>query len=161
MKRYVVFALILLAGSCKKGEEVAPAFDTTLLPGQWKLLGLTTNPAQDGPAGKGVTDLLAAYRQQIGGPCIDTTRVGFSEQGKISRTTISDCVSKTNELFGFAVNGTWQARGSSLTVAGAYATAEYYDVTLSQTTLILHRHQPAAESPDNKPHEITLTWSRR
>lgn len=161
MKRFFIFLALIALGSCKKGvEDVTPAFDSALVAGTWKLQALTIDPGTTGVWGTNVTDLLAAYRQQIGGPCIDDFRMIMSSEGKISRITSNNCSSRTLTLFGFAEGGTWKASGSHLNVLSPYTSGDYYDVTVNQTTMVWHRHLDLIDSEDKKNHETTLTWVR-
>ncbi|CCH57584.1 hypothetical protein BN8_p06773 (plasmid) [Fibrisoma limi BUZ 3] len=163
MKRLILFATLTLLWNCKKsgGDQVTPAFDPALVAGSWKLQALTTDPPETGVWGKNVTDLLAAYRQQIGDECIDTFRMNMTSAGKIARTTTDNCDSRTLTLFGFTERGTWKASGSTLSVLSPYASGDYFNVTVDQTTMIWHRHIDLVDSPDKQTHTVTLTWSRQ
>ena len=161
MKRYLVFVVLIALGSCKKGgDDVSPAFEPALVAGTWKLQALTVDPAWTGVWGTNVTDLLTAYRQQIGDDCINDFRMTMTGEGKVSRTTSDICYSRTLTLFGFSEGGTWKAAGSTLSVVSPYASGNYYDVTVDQTTMVWHRHVDQNESGDKKDHVTTLTWTR-
>ena len=161
MKRLILFMALTVLWSCKKGgDDVVPAFDPALLAGSWKLTGFTVDPPEANVFDQPMSDFLAGYRQEIGDECIDTFRLNFSADGKISRTTIPKCASRTLELFGFAENGTWKASGSNLTVQSPYASGNYYNVTIDATTMVWHRHVDLNDSADKKTHEATITWSR-
>lgn len=125
MKRVLVLAVLMALGSCKKSDDaVAPAFDPALVAGTWKLQALTVDPPQTGVWGSNVTDLLAAYRQQIGDECIETYRMTMTSGGKITRTTTNLCSARTLTLFGFSEGGTWKADGSNLRVFSPYASGD-------------------------------------
>lgn len=162
MKRLVLFFALTALWSCKKdGGDVTPAFDPALVAGTWKLQALTIDPAETGVWGTNVTDLLAAYRKQIGDACIDNFRMNMTADGKISRTTSDNCSSRTLTLFGFSERGTWKASGSNLSVQSLYASGDYYNVTVDQSTMVWHRHIDKIDSEDQKTHETTLIWTRQ
>ncbi|AUD05329.1 lipocalin family protein [Spirosoma pollinicola] len=162
MKRLILFLSLTLLWSCEKGGgDVTPAFDPALVAGSWKLQALTIDPGTTGVWGTNVTDLLAAYRQQIGDACINDFRMNLTSNGKISRTTSETCDSRTLELFGFAEKGTWKASGSNLSVLSPYESGDYHNVTVDQTTMVWHRHIDLIDSEDKKTHEATLTWIRQ
>lgn len=162
MKCIIILLIFVSLGSCKKsGEVVAPAFDPALVAGTWKLQTLTIDPGTTGVWGTDVTDLLGAYRQQIGGDCIDGFRMTMSNGGKISRTTTPACSSRTLDLFGFTEKGNWKAQGPTLNVVSPYASGDYYDVSVNQQTMVWHRHIDLIDSEDRKKHETTLTWTRQ
>ena len=163
MKRLILFLTLSLLWSCKKGggDDVTPAFDQSLLPGIWKLQALTIDPSETGVWGKDVTDLLGAYRQQIGDDCIDSFRMTVTSGGKITKTSSDNCVSRTNTLFGFTNNGVWKASGSNLSIVSPYESGDYNNVTVDQTTMVWHRHIAVVDSEDNRTHTVTLTWARQ
>ena len=162
MKRTILLLMLVALGSCKKGSDIAPAsVDQTLVPGTWKLQALTIDPATTGVWGPNVTDLLSAYRQQIGDDCINSFRMTMTSGGKITRTTTPACSSRTLDLFGFTEKGTWKVQGSILSVLSPYASGDYYDVSVDQQTMVWHRHIDLIDSEDKKTHETTLTWTRQ
>lgn len=162
MKRFIPILALSLLWCCKKGGgDITPSFDPALVAGTWKLQSLTIDPAQTGVWGTNVTDLLAAYRAQIGDDCIDSFRMNMSSNGNISRTSPANCSSRTLTLFGFTEKGTWKAAGSTLSVLSPYASGDYYNVTVGQTTMVWHRHIDLIDSEDKKTHETTLTWVRQ
>lgn len=163
MKRLILFVSLTLLWSCKKGggDELTPAFDSSLIAGTWKLQTLTIDPSETGVWGKDVTDLLAAYRTQIGDACIDNFRMNMTSAGTISRTTSENCNSRTLTLFGFAEGGVWKAAGSTLRIVSPYESGEYINVTVDQRTMIWHRHIDVIDSEDNRVHTATLTWARQ
>lgn len=162
MKRFFIFLALTALWSCKKGGgDVSPAFDPSLVAGSWKLSALTINPSETGVWGTNVTDLLAAYRAQIGDDCINSFRMNSSQTGKLSRTSTANCDSRTLDLFGFAEQGNWKAAGSTLSVVSPYESASYYNVMVDQTAMVWHRRLTAADSEDHRDHVVTLTWERR
>lgn len=162
MKQFILFLALTALWSCKKGGgDVSPVFDPALVAGTWKLQALTIDPAETGVWGTNVTNLLAAYRQQIGDDCIDNFRMNMTSGGKISRTTSDKCYSRTLTLFGFSEGGTWKASGSTLSLLSPYASGDYYDVRVDQTTMVWHRHIDLIDSEDKKTHETTITWTRQ
>ncbi|WP_338877312.1 hypothetical protein WBJ53_33035 (plasmid) [Spirosoma sp. SC4-14] len=162
MKRLILFFTLFSVLSCKKSsDDLTPAFDPALVAGTWKLQALTIDPAETGVWGTNVTDLLGAYRQQIGDECITNFRMNMTSAGKISRTTSDKCNSRTLTLFGFAENGIWKASGSTLSILSPYESGDYYNVTVDPMSMVWHRHIDPVDSEDNKPHEVTLTWARQ
>lgn len=162
MTRNILLLSLLALVSCQKGvDSITPSFDQSLVAGTWKLQSLTVDPGETGALGANVTDLLAAYQQQIGDSCMDSFRMNMTASGKITRTTSDLCNAKTLTLFGFAENGTWKAASSTMHVQSAYEAADYYSVTVDQQTMTWHRHVDLTDSPDNKTHEATLVWIRQ
>ena len=162
MKRVFFFVVFASLWGCKKGGgDVTPAFDSALVAGSWKLSALTIDPSETGVWGTNVTDLLSAYRTQIGDECIDSFRMNTTAAGKISRTTTAQCDSRTLDLFGFAEQGSWTAAGSTLNVLSPYESATYYNVTVDQSRMVWHRLLAAADSEDRRDHVVTLTWERK
>lgn len=162
MKHLILFLALVFLRRCKKGDgDVTPDLNPALVAGSWKLTGLTIDPPETGVWGKDVTNLLAVSRQQIGDECIDSFRMTMTSGGKITKTSSTNCVSRTNTLFGFANNGVWKASGSTLNIISPYESGDYTNVTVDQTTMAWHRHIDVIDSEDKRIHTATLTWIRQ